>query len=51
MGAANSWQVTTTFEATLRWASDAGTLDREPARNFMPRVQSLLFKLAPAASY
>lgn len=51
MGGANSWQVTTQPDGRLRWTSDAGTLDSEPARNVMQRVQNLLFKLAPASYY
>jgi putative cardiolipin synthase len=51
MGGANSWQVTVTPDGGLRWHSDAGTLDREPARNLMQRLANLLFKLAPAAYY
>jgi putative cardiolipin synthase len=51
MGGANSWEVTLRPDGSLRWDSDAGTLEREPARNLMQRIMNLVFKLAPAAYY
>jgi putative cardiolipin synthase len=51
LAGANSWQVTVNDDGALRWTSDAGERDTQPARNFWQRMQNLLFKLAPASYY
>jgi putative cardiolipin synthase len=51
MGPANSWQVVRADDGTLRWRSDAGERDSQPARSLMQRIENLLFKLAPASYY
>jgi cardiolipin synthase C len=51
MSGANSWQVALAGDGSLRWRSDAGERDSQPARSFWQRVQNLVFKLAPASYY
>lgn len=51
MGPANSWRVELDGASALRWTSDAGTLDRQPARNAWQRVENLFFKLFPPRLY
>jgi len=43
----NSWQVRLTDDGELRWVSDAGTLDRQPAKGTWQRMQSSLVGLLP----
>jgi cardiolipin synthase C len=47
----NSWQVRVAPDGTLRWVSDTEVRQRQPARNFMQRVQNIVFKLMPASYY
>jgi phosphatidylserine/phosphatidylglycerophosphate/cardiolipin synthase-like enzyme len=47
----NSWQVQIDGAGGLRWVSDGGTLDRQPARSFWQRVENLVFKLFPPSLY
>jgi cardiolipin synthase C len=51
MGPANSWRVARADDGTLRWTSEAGTLERQPARNAWQRLENLLFKLLPPSLY
>lgn len=51
MAPANSWRVTKGEDGALRWTSDAGTLDRQPARGTLQRLQNVFFKLFPASLY
>jgi putative cardiolipin synthase len=51
MAPANSWRVAHGDDGGLRWTSDAGTLERQPARNAFQRVQNLLLKLFPQSLY
>jgi putative cardiolipin synthase len=51
MGGANSWRVELDAGGALRWTSDAGTLDRQPARNGWQRIENLVFKLFPPSLY
>ena len=50
MSGANSWQVALAEDGGLRWRSDAGERNSQPARSFWQRVENLVFKLAPASS-
>jgi putative cardiolipin synthase len=47
----NSWQVLLAEDGTLRWRSAAGELDRQPARDFLQRVEDQLFKFFPSDYY
>lgn len=51
MSGANSWQVRLEGSQHLRWHSDAGTLTRQPARDFMQRLENLFFKAFPQSLY
>jgi putative cardiolipin synthase len=51
MTGANSWRVELDAQGALRWTSDAGSLDRQPARNPWQRVENLFFKLFPPSLY
>ena len=51
MGGDNAWQVVALADGSLRWRSAAGELDRQPARNFMQRVEDFVFKFFPASMY
>jgi putative cardiolipin synthase len=51
MSGANSWRVELDPQGKLRWASDAGTLTRQPARNAWQRVENLFFKMFPPTLY
>jgi putative cardiolipin synthase len=43
----NSWQVKLDDKGKLMWESGAGTVKRQPARNFWQRVQDVFFKIFP----
>ena len=47
----NSWQVLLADNGELRWRSDAGELDLQPARGFIQRVADQLFKFFPSDYY
>ena len=51
MSGANSWRVELAAGGALRWTSDAGTLDRQPARSVWQRIENLVFKLFPPSLY
>jgi putative cardiolipin synthase len=51
MAPSNSWRVELGKDGAPRWTSDAGTLDRQPARNALQRIQNLFFKLFPPSLY
>lgn len=51
MSGANSWRVRLDERQQLRWHSDAGTLERQPARDFMQRLENLFFKAFPQSLY
>jgi len=51
MTPANSWRVSLTDDHSLQWQSDAGTLSRQPARDFTQRLLNLFFKLFPQSLY
>jgi len=51
MGGDNAWQVIAAADGSLRWRSTAGELDRQPARNFMQRIEDFVFKFFPASLY
>jgi putative cardiolipin synthase len=51
MSEANSWRLWLAEDGTPRWTSDAGTLDRQPARDASQRFLNLLFKLFPPSLY
>lgn len=51
MGGDNAWQVVISADGSLRWRSTAGELDRQPARNFMQRVEDFVFKFFPSSLY
>ncbi len=51
MGPANSWRVTLTAGADLRWTNDRETRSTQPARSFMQRIENLVFKLLPPNLY
>lgn len=51
MGGRNSWQVLADAQGHLRWTSDDGSVDRQPARHLWQRVENLLFKLLPPRLY
>lgn len=51
MAGDNAWQVVVAGDGSLRWRSTAGVLDRQPARNFMQRVEDFVFKFFPASMY
>lgn len=46
-----SWRVSVDERGTVRWTSDRGTLDAQPARGLWQRVQDVLFMLAPSTLY
>jgi putative cardiolipin synthase len=48
---AHSWRVELDAQDRLLWRSDAGVLDRQPARSTWQRVENLLFKLFPPSLY
>jgi hypothetical protein len=48
---AHSWRVELDAHDRLLWRSDAGVLDRQPARSAWQRVENLLFKLLPPSLY
>jgi putative cardiolipin synthase len=47
----NAWQVVAVPGGGLSWRSAAGELDRQPARNFMQRVEDFIFKFFPSSLY
>ncbi len=47
----NSWQVVLNKDGELRWRSTQGELDRQPARDFLQRVEDQLFKFFPSDYY
>jgi putative cardiolipin synthase len=51
MAGENAWQVVAAADGSLRWRSAAGELDRQPARNFMQRVEDFVFKFFPSSLY
>jgi putative cardiolipin synthase len=51
MSPANSWRLWQAGDGSLRWTSDAGTLERQPARGASQRLLNLLFKLFPQSLY
>jgi len=51
MSGANSWRVRLDERQRLKWHSDAGTLERQPARDFMQRLENLFFKAFPQSLY
>jgi putative cardiolipin synthase len=51
MGGENAWQVVAAADGSLRWRSTAGELQRQPARNFMQRVEDFIFKFFPSSLY
>ncbi len=51
MGPANSWRVTLQPDGALAWTSDRETRATQPARDFMQRVENLVFKLFPPSLY
>ncbi|MCZ8108807.1 MAG: hypothetical protein O9972_64585, partial [Burkholderiales bacterium] len=51
MSGANAWRVAPGPDGALRWTSDAGTLDRQPARDVWQRVANVFFKLFPPSLY
>jgi putative cardiolipin synthase len=51
MGGANAWRIELDAEERPRWTSDAGTLNRQPARNAWQRLENLFFKLFPPNLY
>jgi hypothetical protein len=51
MNPSNSWRVSLTDDHSLQWQSDAGTLSRQPARDFTQRLLNLFFKLFPQSLY
>jgi putative cardiolipin synthase len=51
MGGANSWRVELDASGALRWTSDDGTLNRQPARSLWQRIENLVFKLFPPSLY
>jgi putative cardiolipin synthase len=51
MNGANSWRVVINPDGDLRWRSDAGELDRQPARNALQWIEDFIFKFFPADLY
>ena len=51
MSGANSWRVVRSEDGNLRWQSEAEELSRQPARNFMQRIENIFFKFFPANLY
>jgi putative cardiolipin synthase len=51
LSGANSWRVEAGPDGALRWTSDAGTLERQPARSAWQRVENVFFKLFPPSLY
>ena len=47
----NSWRVEINMDGALRWISGAQVLTRQPARNFMQRVEDIIFMLFPKDFY
>mgnify|MGYP001818638243 FL=1 len=51
MTGANAWQVRMDDKGKLTWHSDAGVLDKQPARDGMQRVMNVLMKVGPKDQY
>ncbi len=51
MDGANSWQVRLDDTGRLRWRSDAGELDHQPARSVWQVIEDFVFKFFPADLY
>lgn len=51
MSGANAWQVRMDDKGKLTWHSDAGVLDKQPARDGMQRVMNVLMKVGPKDQY
>jgi len=47
----NSWRVEINMDGALRWKSGAQVLTHQPARNFMQRVEDIIFMLFPKDFY
>jgi putative cardiolipin synthase len=45
----NSWRVTNTDDG-LQWTSSAGTVDKEPAKSDMQRIESQLLRILPVSN-
>lgn len=46
-----SWRVQLSETGRVTWTSTRGTLDAQPARGFLQRVEDVLFMLAPSTFY
>ena len=51
MGGENSWKVSLDPGGNLRWRSDAGQLDDQPARNALQWVENFMFRFFPSDLY
>ncbi len=51
MSGANAWQVRMDEKGKITWHSDAGVLEKQPARDGMQRVMNVLMKLGPREQY